>query len=155
MKIETKYDVGDEVKISIVGIPKKVHIQYIKINRRREVLYAIQVYGNIFELPEDFISPIKEDSRKTQEQAAAVENADKRLKEVDQLDFAVAAIADYDNGVTTGFKDGAEWGYDKAVVEVCEWLKANAHFCVSEFTGTLDEDMLVKMLKEEMSNGQD
>ena len=40
---------------------------------------------------------------------AAVENADKRLKEVDKLDFAIAAIADYDNGLTTGFKDGAEW----------------------------------------------
>lgn len=40
---------------------------------------------------------------------AAVENADKRLKEVDKLNFAIAAIADYDNGLTTGFKDGAEW----------------------------------------------
>lgn len=150
MKIETKYDVGDEVKISIVGIPKKVHIQYIKINRRREVLYAIQVYGNIFELPEDFISPIKEDSRKTQEQAAAVENADKRLKEVDQLDFAVAAIADYDNGLTTGFKDGVEWADKTMINAACEWLLHNAHLYIGEFTGDLNEELLLKEFRKAM-----
>lgn len=38
---------------------------------------------------------------------AAVENADKRLNE--PRDFVVNAIADYDNGLTTGFKDGVEW----------------------------------------------
>jgi hypothetical protein len=39
-------------------------------------------------------------------QTASIENADKRLEE--PRDFAVNAIADYDNGLTTGFKDGAE-----------------------------------------------
>lgn len=38
---------------------------------------------------------------------AAVENADKRLSE--PRDFVVNAIADYGNGLTTGFKDGVEW----------------------------------------------
>lgn len=37
----------------------------------------------------------------------AVENADRRLAE--PRDFVVNAIADYDNGLTTGFKDGVEW----------------------------------------------
>lgn len=86
---------------------------------------------------------------------AAVENAERRLAEIPKLDYAISAKADYDNGLTTGFVDGAEWGYNKAIAEVGEWLKANAHFCVSEFTGALDEDMLVKMLKEEMGNGKD
>jgi hypothetical protein len=80
---------------------------------------------------------------------AAVENADRRLAEITKLDYAISAKADYDNGLTTGFVDGAEWGYNKAIAEVCEWLTANARFCVSEVTGTLDEDMLVKMLKED------
>lgn len=86
---------------------------------------------------------------------AAVENAERRLAEISKLEYAISAKADYDNGLTTGFVDGAEWGYNKAIAEVCGWLKANAHFCVSEFTGTLNEDLLVKMLKEEMSNGKD
>lgn len=89
---------------------------------------------------------------------AAVENADRRLAGISKLDYAnglISAKADYANGLTTGFVDGAEWGYNKAIAEVGEWLKANAHFCVSEFTGALDEDMLVKMLKEGMSNGKD
>lgn len=86
---------------------------------------------------------------------AAVENADRRLAEIPKLDYAISAKADYDNGLTTGFVDGAEWGYNKAIADVCGWLKVNAQFCVSEFTGTLDEDMLVTMLKEGMSNGKD
>ena len=54
-------------------------------------------------------------------QEMAVENAEKRLKEIDKLDFAVSAWADYDNGLTQGFKDGAEAMLEKA----CEWLKSN------------------------------
>ena len=38
---------------------------------------------------------------------AAVENADRRLAE--PRDFVVNAIADFENGLTTGFKDGVEW----------------------------------------------
>lgn len=40
---------------------------------------------------------------------AAVENADKRLAE--PRDFVVNAISDYENGLTTGFKDGAQFVY--------------------------------------------
>ena len=43
---------------------------------------------------------------------AAVENADRRLAE--PRDFVVNAIADYDNGLTTGFKDGVEWLLEQA-----------------------------------------
>ena len=43
---------------------------------------------------------------------AAVENADRRLAE--PRDFVVNAIADYENGLTTGFKDGVEWLLEQA-----------------------------------------
>jgi hypothetical protein len=43
---------------------------------------------------------------------AAVENADRRLTE--PRDFVVNAIADYENGLTTGFKDGVEWLLEQA-----------------------------------------
>ena len=52
-------------------------------------------------------------------QEMAVENAEKRLKEIDKLDFAISAWADYDNGLTQGFKDGAKTMLEKA----CEWLR--------------------------------
>lgn len=55
-------------------------------------------------------------------QEMAVENADKRLKEIDKLDFAISAWADYDNGLTQGFKDGAEAMLEKA----CQWLRQYA-----------------------------
>lgn len=43
---------------------------------------------------------------------AAIENADRRLAE--PRDFVVNAIADFENGLTTGFKDGVEWLLQKA-----------------------------------------
>lgn len=43
---------------------------------------------------------------------AAVENADRRLTE--PRDFVVNAIADFENGLTTGFKDGVEWLLEQA-----------------------------------------
>lgn len=61
-------------------------------------------------------------------QTASVENADRRLAE--PRDFVVNAIADYENGLTTGFKDSAEYilkslqGYkfrDGCIKE--EWLR--------------------------------
>lgn len=42
----------------------------------------------------------------------AVENADKRLKEIDKLDFAINAEADYDAGLIQGFQDGVKWADD-------------------------------------------
>lgn len=40
---------------------------------------------------------------------AAVDFADYELKNLDKLPFVVSAKADYDNGLTKGFKSGAEW----------------------------------------------
>lgn len=53
---------------------------------------------------------------------AAVDNADKRLKEIHNLDFAIAAIADYDNGLTQGFKDGAIWMHDELMGKIYDLL---------------------------------
>ena len=65
-------------------------------------------------------------------QEMAVENAEKRLKEIDKLDFAISAWADYDNGLTQGFKDGAEAMLEKA----CDWLVMNA----SDYAISITED---------------
>lgn len=65
-------------------------------------------------------------------QEMAVENAEKRLMEIDTLDFAVSAWADYDNGLTQGFKDGAEAMLEKA----CDWLVMNA----SDYAISITED---------------
>lgn len=40
---------------------------------------------------------------------AAVDFADYELKNLDKLPFVVSAKADYDNGLTKGFKSGEEW----------------------------------------------
>lgn len=80
----------------------------------------------------------------------AVENADKRLKEVDRLDFAVAAIADYDNGLTQGFKDGAEWMYQKLLNGSVEWLKSHADFYHNDYTNTFYTERMVEDYKTAM-----
>jgi hypothetical protein len=58
-------------------------------------------------------------------QEMAVENAEKRLKEIDKLDFAISAWADYDNGLTQGFKDGAKWAQVLITDRAVQWLKDN------------------------------
>ena len=80
----------------------------------------------------------------------AVENADKRLKEVDRLDFAVAAIADYDNGLTQGFKDGAEWMYQKLLNGAIGWLTHNADFYFNDYTNTFYTERMVEDFKKAM-----
>lgn len=80
----------------------------------------------------------------------AVENADNRLRHLEDLDFAVAAIADFDNGLTIGFMDGAEWAQMFIINKAHRWLKENAHFYVSDFTGTLDENKLIEDFKKAM-----
>ncbi|RGM25328.1 hypothetical protein [Bacteroides sp. OM08-17BH] len=40
---------------------------------------------------------------------AAIDFADYELKNLDKLPFGINAKADYDNGLTKGFKAGAEW----------------------------------------------
>lgn len=52
----------------------------------------------------------------------AVNNADKRLKEIPSLDYAIAAIADYDNGLTTGFNDGASFAIDEMIRRTKSWF---------------------------------
>lgn len=59
-------------------------------------------------------------------QTASVENADRRLAE--PRDFVVNAIADYENGLTTGFKDGAEWMCKKALRVFFDFFKGNPTF---------------------------
>lgn len=72
-------------------------------------------------------------------QTASIENADKRLAE--PRDFAVNAIADYENGLTTGFKDGAEWMIQKAMAAYFDYFKGNPTFfrimCATEIAHTL------------------
>jgi hypothetical protein len=65
-------------------------------------------------------------------QEMAVENAEKRLKQIDKLDFAISAWADYDNGLTQGFKDGAEAMLEKA----CQWL----HQYASDYAFSIWDD---------------
>lgn len=96
-------------------------------------------------------------TRKEEIGVAAVEHADKQLQRVDEFDFAVAAIADYDNGFTDGFKQGAQWAdahpqfsREEFIEKACKWLKENAHFYVSDFTGTLDENKLIEDFKKAM-----
>jgi hypothetical protein len=48
-------------------------------------------------------------TREEKIQIVSVENADKRLTEIANLNFAISAKADYYNGLTQGFKDGANW----------------------------------------------
>lgn len=71
-------------------------------------------------------------TRKEEIGVAAVEHADKQLQRVDEFDFAVAAIADYDNGFTDGFKQGAQWAdahpqssKEEFIEKACKWLKEN------------------------------
>ena len=58
---------------------------------------------------------------------AAVENAERRLKE--PRDFAVNDLAAYDNGLTIGFKDGAQWMYKKSISVFFDFLaRENTQF---------------------------
>ena len=155
MEVKTKYNPGDKVKIYIMGRPKCTHIKGIMIGEGGKVAYAIYVHGSLFHLPEEWIHPIDEpqideSSRKGQAQIAAVENADKRLKNTDKLGFAIAARADYDNGLTIGFKDGVEWADKTMINAACEWLLHNAHLYVGEFTGDIDEEHLLKEFRKAM-----
>lgn len=72
-------------------------------------------------------------------QTASVENADRRLAE--PRDFVVNAIADYENGLVTGFKDGAEWMRKKALFAFFDYFKGNPTYyrmcCVTEIAHTL------------------
>lgn len=82
-------------------------------------------------------------------QEMAVENAEKRLKEINKLDFAVSAWADYDNGLTQGFKDGAETMLGKA----CEWLISAFDNLHNEYGRKLEfgnQDVFIEAFKKAM-----
>ena len=80
----------------------------------------------------------REEAIKTQ----AVDNADKRLKEIDKLDFAIVAIADYDNGLMQGFEDGAKWADKTTIDKICEWLRKNASIYAEEMYDYRVEQMI-------------
>lgn len=63
--------------------------------------------------------------REEQIKMASVENADKVLAERDNLDFAINALADFDNGLTMGFTAGARWADKTMIDKACEWLDDN------------------------------
>lgn len=62
---------------------------------------------------------------------AAVENADKRLKERPNT---ICAWADYDAGLIQGFKDGAKWAFGKGGVDMMD--KREAKFWLESFYPT-------------------
>ena len=64
-------------------------------------------------------------TREEQIQLASVENADKVLAKRDSLDFAINALADFDNGLTMGFTAGANWADETMIDKACEWLRRN------------------------------
>lgn len=98
-------------------------------------------------------------------QTASVENADRRLAE--PRDFAVNAIADYENGLTTGFKDGAEWMRKKASCALFDFFKNNptylrmgwviqfAHTLLMEFSSENQYDVLQEKALELLAEEED
>lgn len=98
-------------------------------------------------------------------QTASVENADRRLAE--PRDFVVNAIADYENGLTTGFKDGAEWMRKKAFCAFFDFFKGNptylricwaaeiAHTLVMEFSSDNLYDVLQEKALELLADEED
>lgn len=82
-------------------------------------------------------------------QIVSVENADKRLTEIANLNFAISAKADYYNGLIQGFKDGAKLA-DKTLIEkVCEWISQsytsgildwkNCDYIIEDFKKAMEE----------------
>lgn len=150
MEVKTKFNVGDKVKIHVLGTPYITRIMYIKVNHDT-LRYAVSVFGTEICLLEHMLRPVEESSnRKEQAHIAAVENAEKRLKEVGRLDFAVAAIADYDNGLTQGFRDGAEWMYLKLLNGASGWIRYNAEYYINDYTGDIDAEQMVEDFRKAM-----
>lgn len=64
----------------------------------------------------------------------AIHNAERRMEEIDKLDFVVNAKADYYNGLVQGFIDGAEW----ALLE---------RLTVEELLNLLDNEVVVDYIQ--------
>lgn len=83
---------------------------------------------------------------------AAVEHADKQLQRVDEFDFAVAAIADYDNGFIDGFKQGAQWAdenpqfsKEEFIEKACKWLRK--HSSAGDEVATIQFNNIEEMIE--------
>ena len=91
-------------------------------------------------------------TREEQIRIASVDNADKRFKEIPDLGFAIDALADYDNGLTKGFNDGAKWADENpkdgmvSLDKVCEWLEEH----MSDFCSECAEQALISWLRKAM-----
>lgn len=56
----------------------------------------------------------------------------------------------YTEEIENVFYAGAYSAQKYLIEKACEWLEGNAHFFVSEFTGDIDTDRLVKQFKSAM-----
>lgn len=70
----------------------------------------------------------------TKAKVSAIHNAERRMKEIDKLDFVVNAKADYYNGLVQGFIDGAKW----ALLE---------RLTVQEILNLLDNEVVVDYIQ--------
>ena len=82
-----------------------------------------------------------EKNRQYQLTGAAIDYCRKELPHYDGE--ALGEIAD-------AFEAGAEWEHRKLVEKACEWLRTNAHFFVSEFSGDMNEKELVEEFRKSM-----
>lgn len=73
-------------------------------------------------------------STATKAKVLAIHNAERRMEEIDKLDFVVNAKADYYNGLVQGFIDGAKW----ALLE---------RLTVQEVLNLLDNEVVVDYLQ--------
>lgn len=70
----------------------------------------------------------------TKVKVLAIHNAERRMEEIDKLDFVVNAKADYYNGLVQGFIDGAKW----ALLE---------RLTVEEMLNLLDNEVVVDYIQ--------
>jgi hypothetical protein len=52
--------------------------------------------------------------------------------------------------ITDAFNAGAEWEHNRFMEKACWWLRETAHFYVSDFTGELDDNILLEDFKKAM-----
>lgn len=92
-------------------------------------------------------------TREEQIRISSVDNADRRIKEIPNLYFAINAIADYDNGLTQGFTDGVNWADENpkdglvSIDKVCEWISDAYLYGVLDFKNC---DAIINDFKQAM-----
>ena len=74
-----------------------------------------------------------------------------------QRESEVYALTANQFDIQLAFIKGVEWAdenpkfsKEEFIEKACEWLKENAHFYVSDFTGTIDENKLTEDFKKAM-----